>query len=215
MPGLKKRCPWGNDEVLIAYHDNEWGRPLHDDATLFEHLTLDCMQAGLSWTTILHKREAFRKAFDGFDPEKVSKYDSKKVEALLQNKGIVRNRMKIEAAVNNANRLLEVQKEHGSFDAFIWSFVGGKTIHHNYSSFKAMPSASPESERMSAALREKGFKFVGPTICYSFMQAVGMVNDHLVECYRHSELMKSDPMSARAPRSRKSKGVGKPKRDAP
>jgi DNA-3-methyladenine glycosylase I len=190
MKESKGRCPWGDDELLLSYHDKEWGRPVHDDAELFEHLTLDSMQAGLSWLTILRKREALRKAFDGFDPVKVAKYDAKKVNALLEDKGIVRNRQKIEAAVNNAQRLLEVQKEYGSFEAFIWSFVNGKTIDNTFTSFKDVPSSTPESERMSAALREKGFKFVGPTICYAFMQAVGMVNDHLVGCFRHDQLSK-------------------------
>jgi len=188
MPVAKKRCPWGSDELLISYHDNEWGTPVHDDDLLFEHLTLDCMQAGLSWLTILRKREAFRAAFDGFDPRKVARYDAKKVEGLLRDKGIVRNRQKIEATINNARRFLEVQEEQGSFDAFIWSFVEGRTLNHNHKSFKEVPAATPESERMSAALRERDFKFVGPTICYAFMQAVGMVNDHLVDCYRHEEL---------------------------
>jgi DNA-3-methyladenine glycosylase I len=203
MPAPTKRCPWGDDELLISYHDKEWGTPVHDDDLLFEHLTLDCMQAGLSWLTILRKREAFRRAFDGFDPRKVARYDERKVDTLLEDKGIVRNRQKIEAAVNNAQRLLEVQTEQGSFDAFIWSFVGGRTMHHSFKSFKEMPAATPESERMSRTLREKGFRFVGPTICYAFMQAVGMVNDHLVECYRHEELMKARrPQVPHRPRMR-------------
>ncbi|MDD1747430.1 MAG: DNA-3-methyladenine glycosylase I [Methanomassiliicoccales archaeon] len=193
MPAPKKRCPWGDDELMITYHDEEWGTPVHDDDLLFEHLVLDCMQAGLSWSTILHKREAFRRAFDGFDARKVARYDARKLDSLLQDKGIVRNRQKIGAAVNNAQRFLEVQREEGSFDSFLWGFVEGRTIHHSYSSFKQVPASSPESERMSAALRERGFKFVGPTICYAIMQAVGMVNDHLVECYRHRELLDHAP----------------------
>jgi DNA-3-methyladenine glycosylase I len=193
MPVPKRRCPWGDDELMISYHDEEWGTPVHDDALLFEHLTLDCMQAGLSWVTILHKREEFRKAFDGFDPKEVARYNAGKIETLLQDKGIVRNRQKIEAVVNNAKRFLEIQKDEGGFDPFIWGFVEGKTIHHGYSSFKQVPAFTPESERMSAALRERGFKFVGPTICYAFMQAVGMVNDHLMECYRHQELLHQKP----------------------
>jgi DNA-3-methyladenine glycosylase I len=197
MPVAKKRCPWGNDDLLISYHDNEWGMPVHDDALLFEHLTLDCMQAGLSWLTILRKREAFRAAFDNFDPRKVAGYDNKKVGSLLRDKGIVRNRQKIEATINNAQRFLEVQEKQGSFDAFIWSFVEGRTLNHSYESFKEVPAATPESERMSAALRERGFKFVGPTICYAFMQAVGMVNDHLVDCYRHDELLSPRKKRAR------------------
>jgi len=183
---------------MIAYHDREWGTPVHDDRSLFEHLSLDCMQAGLSWMTILHKREAFRLAFDGFDPRKIARFDAEKINSLQQDKGIVRNRQKIEAVVNNAQRLLEVQKTEGSFDSYIWGFVKGRTIHHGYSSFKEVPATTPESERMSAALRERGFKFVGPTICYAFMQAVGMVNDHLLECYRHKELLDATPPSHRS-----------------
>ncbi len=189
MADLRKRCPWGNDGLLISYHDKEWGTPVHDDVKLFEHLALETVQAGLSWITVLRKREAFNRAFDGFDPEKVATYGEEKVQTLLENKDIVRNRRKLEAIINNAKRVLEVQKEFGSFDAFIWSFVGGETIHNHHASFKEVPSSTQESERMSAALQGRGFKFVGPTICYAFMQAMGMVNDHLVECYRHDELM--------------------------
>jgi DNA-3-methyladenine glycosylase I len=174
--------------MMIDYHDHEWGTPVHDDALLFEHLTLDCMQAGLSWITILHKREAFREAFDDFDPVKVAKFDEGKVEQLLSDRSIVRNRLKIEAAINNARRLLEVQAERGSFDSFIWGFVGGETLHNRRASFQEVPASTPESVAMSKSLRERGFKFVGPTICYAFMQAVGMVNDHLVYCFRHEEL---------------------------
>ncbi|HUL39276.1 MAG TPA: DNA-3-methyladenine glycosylase I [Methanomassiliicoccales archaeon] len=188
MPRTKKRCPWGDDELMIAYHDDEWGVPVHDDAQLYEKLTLDCMQAGLSWLTILRKREAFRDAFEGFEPSKVARFDGGKVESLLRDEGIVRNRRKIEAAVNNAQRILEVQMELGSFDSYIWGFVGGRTIHNHHASFKEVPSATPESEEMSAALRERGFMFVGPTVCYAFMQAVGMVNDHVVDCFRHQEV---------------------------
>ncbi len=182
------RCPWGEDPLMNAYHDMEWGAPVHDDRTLFEFLTLDSMQAGLSWVTILRKREAFREAFDGFDIETVSRYDQRKVEELLKNQGIVRNRRKIEAAIANAICVLDVQREHGSFDAYLWSFVGGRTMQNRWRSFKEVPAETPESKRMSDALRGRGFRFVGPTICYAFMQAVGMVNDHLVMCYRHQEL---------------------------
>ncbi len=182
------RCPWGDDPLMNSYHDLEWGVPVHDDRALFEFLTLDSMQAGLSWITILRKREAFREAFDGFDIEKVSRYDQGKVEELLQNRGIVRNRRKIEAAITNAKCVLEVQREHGSFDAFLWGFVDGRTVQNRWRSFKDVPAETPESKRMSKGLRDRGFRFVGPTICYAFMQAVGMVNDHLVMCYRHQEL---------------------------
>ena len=173
---------------MNAYHDLEWGVPVHDDRALFEFLTLDSMQAGLSWITILRKRDAFREAFDDFDIKKVSRYDQVKVEELLQNKGIVRNRRKIEATIANAQCVLEVQRKHGSFDAYIWGFVDGRTVQNRWRSFKDVPAETPESKRMSDGLRDRGFRFVGPTICYAFMQAVGMVNDHLVMCYRHQEL---------------------------
>jgi DNA-3-methyladenine glycosylase I len=182
------RCPWGEDPLMNEYHDREWGVPVHEDRALFEFLILDCMQAGLSWITILHKREAFRKAFDGFDIEKVSKYDQGKVEELLQNRGIVRNRLKIEAAIINANCVLQVQRELGSLDVYLWGFVDGRTVQNRWRSFKDIPTETPESKRMSDGLKGRGFRFVGPTICYAFMQAVGMVNDHLVTCYRHQEL---------------------------
>jgi DNA-3-methyladenine glycosylase I len=183
-----KRCPWGDDDLLNRYHDQEWGMPVHDDRELYEHLTLDCMQAGLSWITVLRKREAYRQAFDGFLPRKVARFDQAKVEELLSNPGIIRNRQKIEAAINNAKCVLRVQKEKGSLDSFLWSFVRGETIHNERRSFKEVPAHTPESRAMSDALRAEGFKFVGPTICYAFMQAVGMVNDHLVDCFRHEEL---------------------------
>jgi DNA-3-methyladenine glycosylase I len=173
---------------MNEYHDREWGVPVHDDRALFEFLTLDSMQAGLSWITILRKREAFREAFDGFDIKKVSRYDQRKIEELLQNQGIIRNRRKIEAAITNAKCVLDVQKENGSFDAYLWGFVDGRTVQNQWRSFKDVPAETPESKRMSDDLRERGFRFVGPTICYAFMQAVGMVNDHLVMCYRHREL---------------------------
>ncbi|MCE5295567.1 MAG: DNA-3-methyladenine glycosylase I [Euryarchaeota archaeon] len=182
-----KRCPWGDDPMMIEYHDVEWGVPVHDDQRLYEFMILDCMQAGLSWATILHKRAAFRAAFDGFDIETVANYGDDKVQELLQNKGIVRNRMKIQASITNAKCVLAVQSKYGSLDSFLWKFVGGGPIVNNFQSFKEVPTETDESRAMSAALRDEGFKFVGPTICYAFMQAVGMVNDHLVGCYRHEE----------------------------
>jgi DNA-3-methyladenine glycosylase I len=162
--------------------------PVHDDRLLFEHLMLDCAQAGLSWLTILRKREAYRKAFDGFDPRKVARYDEAKVAELLQDKGIVRNRLKINAFITNAQAFLEVQREFGTFDRYIWSFVDGRTKQNAIADVRAMPAETDDSRRMSADLRQRGFKFVGPTICYAFMQAVGMVNDHVVDCYRFGEL---------------------------
>ncbi len=183
------RCPWNPKDVLLtAYHDQEWGTPLHDDQLLFEHLSLDGFQAGLSWSIILNKREAFRNAFDRFDPLRVSKYDVTKIALLMKDPGIVRNRRKIEATISNARAFLQVQKETGSFDAYIWKFTGGKTIHNHWETLQQIPTISPEAEAMSADLRQRGFRFVGPTICYAFMQAVGMVNDHLVACFRHAEL---------------------------
>lgn len=185
-----KRCPWGSDPMMIEYHDKEWGAPLHDDQKLFEFLILDCMQAGLSWSTILHKRAAFRRAFDDFDVKKVASFDEVRVQTLLTDPGIVRNRLKVEAAITNARCVLKVQEKCGSFDSFLWSFVGGETIKNEWTSFKQIPTETKESNEMSRSLKKEGFKFVGPTICYAFMQAVGMVNDHLVECYRYGELSK-------------------------
>jgi DNA-3-methyladenine glycosylase I len=185
---MKDRCPWGDDPLLNDYHDREWGMPVHDDRTLFEFLILDCMQAGLSWMTILRKREAFRQAFDGFEIEKVATYDEGRVQALLMDKGIIRNRQKIEAAITNAKGVLAVQREFGSFDAYLWGFVDGRTIQNRWRSFSEVPTETAESRRMSEDLKKRGFKFVGPTICYAFMQAIGMVNDHLVTCYRNAEL---------------------------
>jgi DNA-3-methyladenine glycosylase I len=184
------RCPWGSDPMMIEYHDKEWGTPVHDDQKLFEFLILDCMQAGLSWSTILHKRAAFRRAFDDFDISKVASFDQVRVQSILLDPGIVRNRMKVEAAIVNARCVLKVQEKHGSFDAFLWNFVGGNTINNNWASFEQIPTETEESNEMSRTLKNEGFKFVGPTICYAFMQAVGMVNDHLVECYRHGDLSK-------------------------
>ena len=183
-----ERCPWGTDLLMIRYHDEEWGVPVHDDRLLFEFMVLDGMQAGLSWLTILRKREAFRLAFDNFEIEKVARYDDAKVQELMGNKDIVRNRGKILAAITNAQRILEMRAEGTSLDEFLWSFVGHRTVQNNARTFKDIPTQSKESEAMSEALRKRGFKFVGPTICYAFMQAAGMVNDHLKMCYRHAEL---------------------------
>lgn len=190
MAGPRKRqdCGWPGDPAMLAYHDREWGTPVHDDRRLFEDLVLDGMQAGLSWKTILDKRENFRKAFDNFDPEKIARYTPARIDRLLQNPGIVRNRRKIEAAVANAKAYLAIQKEFGSFDRYLWGFVNGKTINNGLTSLKRMPTESEESRRMSADLKKRGFRFVGPTICYAFMQAVGMINDHLTTCFRHREI---------------------------
>ncbi len=188
---MKKSCGWGTtNPLMIEYHDTEWGVPLHDDCKLFEFLVLDGFQAGVSWAIVLNKRENFRKAFHGFDPKRVAKYTEKDVERLLADPGIIRNRLKIRAAINNAQHFLEVQKEFGSFDRYIWQFVGGKPIRHKYKSLKEMPATSPESDAMSKDLRARGFQFVGSTICYAFMQAAGMVNDHVQECFRYREVGK-------------------------
>jgi len=182
------RCKWANASPAEAdYHDNEWGVPLHDDRLLFEFLILEGAQAGLSWSTILNKREAYRQAFDHFDIEKVADYSEEKIQALLENKGIVRNKLKINAAVNNAQRVIEVQAEYGSFDAYIWSFVTGKPIKNQWKTQADVPANTVVSDTMSKSLKQKGFKFVGSTICYAFMQATGMVNDHEISCFRHSE----------------------------
>lgn len=178
------RCEWaGNDPVYIAYHDKEWGRPVHEDNRLFEMLILEGMQAGLSWITVLKKREAFRAAFDGFDPEKVALYNEEKVEKLMADKGIIRHRGKINAAIQNAKIFLEVQKKYGSFDMFIWSYVDYTPIINNPESIADLPATTPLSDRISKDLKKLGFKFVGSTIIYSFMQSIGMVNDHIVGCH--------------------------------
>lgn len=184
---MKNRCPWAEAEVNHAYHDTEWGVPAHDDRYLFELLLLEGAQAGLSWSTILKKRENYRRAFAGFDPAKVARFDAKKKASLLQDAGIVRNRLKIEAAVLNARAFLAVQREFGSFDRYIWTFVGGAPLQHNLTHSSQIPVRTPESDAMSKDLKKRGFKFVGTTICYAFMQATGMVNDHLVSCPRHRE----------------------------
>lgn len=184
----KERCPWClSDPIYIEYHDKEWGVPLHDDRQLFELLILEGAQAGLSWLTVLKKRENYRKAFDNFDAKKIVKYDEKKVESLMQNEGIIRNRLKILSTITNAKAFLQVQKDLGSFDKFLWQFTGGKTKVNAFKSLKEIPARTEESDAMSKALLKLGFKFVGSTICYAFMQASGMVHDHLTGCYRYKK----------------------------
>jgi DNA-3-methyladenine glycosylase I len=186
---MKKRCPWpGSDPLYVKYHDTEWGVPLHDDRKLFEFLLLDGFQAGLSWITILKKRADYRKAFDQFQAEKIAAYDLHKVNALLSNKGIIRNKLKIEAAIRNAKSFLAVQNEFESFDDYIWQFIGGKTLKNAWRTLAEIPAQTNASAAMSNDLKKRGFKFVGPTICYAFMQAAGMVNDHLVDCFRYNEV---------------------------
>lgn len=181
----KERCSWcGDDPLYIKYHDEEWGIPLKDDQKLFELLILEGMQAGLSWITVLRKRENFRKAFDNFDYKKIAKYDQKKIEKLLQNEGIIRNRLKINAAVQNAKMFMNIQKEFGTFSSYIWQFVDGSPIKNRRNSIHEIPSKTPESDKMSKDLQKRGFKFVGSTICYAFMQASGMVDDHTLNCFK-------------------------------
>jgi len=185
---MKDRCPWPSDnELMIKYHDTEWGVPLHDDRKLFELLMLDNAQAGLSWQTVLNKRENYRKAFDNFEAAKIARYDKRKIASLLKNPGIIRNRLKVESAVTNARAFLEIQKEFGSFDAYIWRFVNGAPIRNRCKKLKDIPVTSPESDAMSKDLKKRGFKFVGSTICYAFMQSAGLVNDHLTCCFRYSQ----------------------------
>jgi DNA-3-methyladenine glycosylase I len=187
----KKRCAWsGTDPLYLAYHDKEWGVPVHDDPILFEFLVLEGAQAGLSWSTILRKREAYRRAFDSFDPRKVARYDKRKMAALLADAGIVRNRAKIESAIKNAKAFLDVQKEFGSFDAYQWRFVDGRPIQSRRRAVRDIPSRTAQSDAMSKDLKSRGFTFVGSTIVYAHMQAVGMVNDHVVDCFRHREVAK-------------------------
>jgi len=182
------RC-WNTDNPLyLKYHDEEWGTPVHDDRTLFEFLTLEGFQAGLTWELILKRRVTLKKAFDNFNTEKIARYADEDVERLMNDPGVIRNRAKILAAINNAERVKEVRKEFGSFDAFIWKFVRGRTINHALRDFSDLPAESDESRTMSRELKKRGFKFVGPTICYAFMQAVGMVNDHLVHCFRYDQI---------------------------
>jgi DNA-3-methyladenine glycosylase I len=183
------RCAWsGNNPQICEYHDKEWGVPVHHDRTLFEFLILEGAQAGLSWQTVLNKRENYRKAFSRFDAKKIARYTPEDAARLMADPGIIRNRLKVDAAIRNAQAFLEVQKEFGSFDAYIWHFVGGKTIDHKLASMKDVAARTPESDAMSKALLKRGFKFVGSTICYAFMQAVGMVNDHEVRCFRYKEV---------------------------
>lgn len=184
-----KRCDWGtSNEIMIKYHDEEWGVPLHDDHKLFEFFVLEGFQAGLSWQIILNKRENFRRAFDHFNPEIVAKYDEGKITELIQNESIIRNKQKITACVNNAHRFLEVQKEFGSFDQYIWGFVDHKPIVNSFKSLKELPAKTPLSDKISSDLKKRGFKFVGSTVVYAHLQATGMVNDHLVDCYRYKEV---------------------------
>src|SRR5436305_6200487 len=189
MSAIVERCWWaGGEGRMLTYHDEEWGVPVHEERALFEFLVLEGAQAGLSWSTILNKREHYRQAFDRFDPRKVARYDERRIAALLENAGIVRNRLKVAAAVKNARAFLAVQKEFGSFDVYIWRFVHGQPLQNRWRSREDVPARTAESDAMSKDLMRRGFTFVGSTICYAFMQATGMVNDHLVRCYRHKEL---------------------------
>jgi DNA-3-methyladenine glycosylase I len=185
----KMRCDWlTKNELYISYHDKEWGVPEHDDIKLFEMLILEGAQAGLSWLTVLKRRETYRAAYDGFNPVRMAQWDQEKIESLLKNPGIIRNRLKVKAAKTNALAFLQVVKEFGSFNAFIWSFVGDNPIQNSWTTIKEIPATTPESDKMSRELKKRGFKFIGSTICYAFMQSVGMVNDHTVDCFRYKEL---------------------------
>ena len=190
MPKSPTRCSWPQNDLSIRYHDDEWGVPSHDDRHLFEFLILEGAQAGLSWDTILQKRENYRAALDGFDPKIISRYDRRKQQRLLKNPGIVRNRLKIASTVQNARVFLEIQKEFGSFDRYIWQFVGGKPIVNKWRSGERIPASTTQSDAMSKDLKKRGFNFVGSTICYAFMQAVGMVNDHAADCFRYRQVGK-------------------------
>jgi DNA-3-methyladenine glycosylase I len=184
-----KRCEWASeDKTYIAYHDTEWGVPVHNDNKLFEMLILEGAQAGLSWLTVLRKRENYRKAYNGFDPVKIAQWNQEKIESLLKNSGIIRNRLKIHAARTNARAFLKAAGKFGSFDAFIWSFVSGRPMRNSWSDIREIPATTPESDKMSKELKKRGFKFTGSTICYAFMQAVGMVNDHVADCFRYKAL---------------------------
>jgi DNA-3-methyladenine glycosylase I len=185
---IRVRCPWAKNELNIPYHDEEWGVPVHDEHTWFEFLILEGAQAGLSWDTILRKRARYREVFDAFDPAKVARYDKKKDRELLRDAGIIRNRLKIDATIGNARAFLEIQKEFGSFDAYIWRFVGGQPKQNAWRKHKRVPAKTPESDALSKDLQKRGFRFVGSTICYALMQATGMVNDHLVSCFRYLPL---------------------------
>ncbi|MCP4450833.1 MAG: DNA-3-methyladenine glycosylase I [Planctomycetes bacterium] len=187
----RSRCAWPSDDsVMLRYHDEEWGVPVHDDRKWFEFIVLDAFQAGLSWKTVLHKRAAFRQVFHDFDPEKVARMSDKAMEDARQNAAIIRNRLKIQAAVKNAQAFLKIQAQHGSFDSFIWSFTEGKTLHNAWESLGEMPASTALSDTVSKALKKEGFTFVGSTICYAFLQAAGVVNDHQVHCFRYEELLK-------------------------
>lgn len=189
MEIMKIRCPWAeSNELMTYYHDVEWGVPVHDDRLLFEFLVLEGAQAGLSWNLILQRRDNYREAFDNFEIDKVAVYDEKKIEKLLENPGIIRNKLKVRSVVTNAIVVQEIQEEYGSLDSYIWGYVDHKTIQNKWKTMSEIPSSTTESEKMSKELKKRGFKFIGPTICYGFMQAVGMVNDHLVDCFRHDEL---------------------------
>ncbi|MCP6719269.1 MAG: DNA-3-methyladenine glycosylase I [Patescibacteria group bacterium] len=186
---MTKRCEWStNNDLMIKYHDTEWGLPLYDDRKLFEFLVLDAFQAGLSWNIVINKRENFRKAFDNFNASKIAKYSKRKMAKLLLDTGIIRNRLKIAATVENAKQFLKIQKEFGSFSDYIWQFVGNKPIKNSWKSLKQIPAQTKNSDKMSMELKKRGFKFVGSTICYAFMQAAGMVNDHLIRCFRYKEV---------------------------
>ena len=186
---MKTRCSWVNDDPMMkVYHDTEWGVPVHDDRKLFEFLILEGAQAGLSWKSILSRRENYKKAFDNFEPQIVAQYDESKLKELKEDPGIIRNKLKIKSAVTNALAVLDIQEEFGSLDTYLWQFVGGVTIQNHWKTINEIPATTVESENMSHALKKRGFKFVGPTICYSFMQAVGMVNDHTVDCFRYKDL---------------------------
>jgi len=192
LKNIPKRCDWVSGEIHTKYHDTEWGVPLHNDRKLFEFLVLDGMQSGLSWQMILRKRKSFRNAFDNFDPKKISQYSKKDINRLLADKGIIRNRRKIESVINNAERFLEVKDEFGKFDSYVWSLVNYKTKTNRFRKWTDIPAISKESEVMSKDMKNRGFTFVGPTVCYAFMQTVGMVNDHVVGCFRRQELIKNN-----------------------
>jgi DNA-3-methyladenine glycosylase I len=198
-----ERCPWaGSDPLYIAYHDREWGVPLHDDRRLFEMLVLEGAQAGLSWITVLRKRDGYREAFDGFDPATVARYSRARIDRLLRDPGIIRNRLKIESAVTNARAFLAVQEEFGSFDTYLWRLIDGLPLINAWTSTRQIPASTPESDTMSRELRRRGFRFVGPTICYAHMQATGMVNDHLVSCFRYTDCGRpTAPRQRHAPRA--------------
>jgi DNA-3-methyladenine glycosylase I len=193
----RTRCSWAGatDPLMIAYHDEEWGVPNHDDRHFFEMLTLEGAQAGLNWRTILYKRDGYRRAFDNFDARKVARYDARKVRSLLADPGIVRNRLKVASTVDNARAFLAVQKEFGSFDAYIWSFVGGKPVVNSWQRLSQIPAKTAQSDAMSKDLKKRGFRFVGSTICYAFMQATGLVNDHAVDCFRYRKASQRRPKS--------------------